>query len=509
MRCDARESLQFRRVTGWLGDFFRFWWALFYWNTRKTWFRLRGAHRDDCPCQNYSDSGHALDSRCDAVVHWQKPARFRRVCPLLAATPNGWRCSADAERVRPFWGRAGAYLAGALLGCYLLGTIGVYTALRLARYETSYLAVVWPGRWGELRNSQEKLYAARAQKALQAGNYQEAILSLEMVTKLNPRNYAAGLALAGLSQVAAQPHVADHIYERLMHDVPEQRIQTAQIWFRLLLARGAYGKVKPLAAAMMNEDPGDRAAWLHALLFSARRTDDGAYLGDVLAAQPHLPGWCVEIIGTEQQLLQKHPALALPRLLRVHRQPASPYLPYYQIDRLLRHGYVDQANAVLDNYRGALRPDEATFLRLRVYQAKGWTSLVDPELDSLLRYEMSPRIIGQFCSYLIKYPNPAFFAHYHDRFVAAALPVNADTISLYQASYLAAILSGNTARAEKIAGRITQYTASNARVLRGLGELLKGPADHDRLIRILPLVPLPTEVLYAVLDRPGTPPASK
>ena len=55
-------------MTGWLGDFFRVWWALFYWNTRKTWFRLRGAHRDDCPCQTYSDSGHAMDSRCEAIL---------------------------------------------------------------------------------------------------------------------------------------------------------------------------------------------------------------------------------------------------------------------------------------------------------------------------------------------------------------------------------------------------------------------------------------------------------
>jgi hypothetical protein len=496
-------------VTGRIGDFFRFCWALFYWNTRKTWFRMRGAHRDDCPCQTYSDSGHALDSRCDAILDWTQPARFRLVCPLLVQTPQGWRCSVNAESVRPFWGRALCHGAVLALIVYLAGTVAVYTILRVARYETGYLAVAWPPRWGELRDSQEKLYATRAQKAIQAGNYQEAILSLERVTQLNPGNYAAGLALAGLSQVAAQPYVSDHIYERLMRDVPEQRRQTAQIWFRTLLARAAYPQIKELSTRMLSEDPAERSAWLNALLFSSRQTGDHAYLGKVLSEHPHLPEWCTELIGIEQLLLQGHLDRALPRLSRVHRQPAAGYIPYYQVDRLLRHGETDRASDLLRAYGGQLQPDEAAFLRLRVYQAKEWTSLARPELDALLRYEMAPRIIAQFCAYLINRPDPALFARFHDRLAAANLPVNAETVPLHQAVYLAATLAGDTARAEQITARINQYTSSDARVLRGLGQLLKGPGSDPRLPRILPLVPLPTEVVYAILSRAAPPLSAK
>ncbi len=462
---------------------------------------MRGAHRDDCPCQTYSDSGHALDSRCEAVLQWQQPARFRRVCPLLVQTPHGWRCSVNAESVQPFWGRAFLYATALGLTLYLAGTLAIYTVLRAARYETSYLAVVWPPRWAELRDSQEKLYAARAQQALQTGNYQEAILSLEMVTQLNPRNYAAGLALAGLSQVAAQPYVSDHIYERLMREVPEQRRQTAQIWFRTLLARAAYEQIRGLATTMLSEDPAERTAWLNALLFSCRQTGDHAYLGTVLSQHPHLPDWCTELIGLEQLLLQGHLDRALPRLTRVYRQPAADYIPYYQIDRLLRYGETDRAHSLLRAYGGQLQPDEAAFLRLRVYQGKDWTSLAGPELDSLLRYEMAPRIVAQFCAYLINHPDPALFVRYHDRFITANLPVNATTLPLYQATYLAATLVGETARAEQIAAQIKQFTSSDARVLRGLGELLKGRTADPRLLRILPLVPLPTDVIYAILNR--------
>lgn len=496
-------------MSGWLGDQFRFYWALFYWNVRKTWFRLRGAHRDDCPCQTYSDSGHALDSRCEAVTHWNQPARFRRVCPLLVETPQGWRCSVNAESVRPFWGRALFHGGSLALALYLLATLAVFGILRLAHYDTRYITVVWPPRWSELRDSQEKLYAAKAQQALQAGNYQEAILSLEMVTQLNPRNYGAGLALAGLSQLAGRAYVADHIYDRLMRDVPEQRRQTAQIWFRNLLARAAYPEIKVLATNMLNEDPAERAAWLNALLFSCRQTGDHAYLAMVLTEHPHLPEWCTELIGIEQALLQGQVERVLPRLTHIHRQPESPYVPYYQIDRLIRHQALDQAGEILRAYGSQLQADEAGFLRLRLYQAKGWTALVKSEFDTLLGYGMAPRIVAQFCAWLIVHPDPELFVRYYDQFEKAGIPLDANTVALHQSTFLAAVAAGDVTRTETLAQRITQYTASDARVLRGLGELLRAPDSDARLPRILPLVPLPTEIVYAILNRQADPVPAK
>lgn len=496
-------------MSGWIGDFFRFYWALFYWNARKTWFRLRGAHRDDCPCQNYSDSGHALDSRCEAVADWVQPRRFRRVCPLLVETPHGWRCSVNAESVRPFWGRALFYGGALAIVLYLALTLVVYGFLRLADYEASYGAVVWPPRWAELRDSQEKLYAAKAQRALQTGNYQEAILSLEMVTQLNPGNYAAGLALAGLNQVAGRPHISDHIYERLMHDAPDYRRQTAQIWFRNLLARAAYPEIKKLAPAMLTEDPAERAAWLNALLFSCRQTGDSECLAAMLAQHPHLPEWCTEIIGIEQALLQDQLDRVLPRLTQVHRKPGSAYLPYYQVDRLVRHGALEPAGDLLRAYTNQLQADEAAFLRLRIYEAKGWSSLEQSEFETMLRFEMAPRIITQSCAWLIVHPDPALFARFFERYAAAGLPVDAKTVALHQAVYLAAVAAHDVNRAEETVKRITQYTASDARVLRGLGELLSAPATDPRLPRVLPLVPLPTDIVYAILDRTTAPPSAR
>ncbi len=495
-------------MIGWFGDFFRFWWALFYWNTRKGWFRLHGAHRDDCPCQNVSDSGLAFQTRCEAITQWDRPARFRRICPLLVETPDGPRCSVEAERVRPFWGRAAAYTGAALLALYLAGTAAVCLTLRAANYDISYLVVAWPPRWTELRGAEERLYAARAQAALASGNYQDAILSLEMVCQLNPRNYSAGLALAGLSQAAAQPTVADHIYERLMRDVPEQRIATAQIWFRTLLAGANYAKIFPLAAAMLSEDPEQRGAWLNALLFAARQTHDDAPLRTVLLNNPHLPDWCTEIINLEIELLDNRLDAALPGLTRVDRAPPSPYLPYFQAERLLRHAHADQADALITAYGKRLPADEAAFLRLRIYRTKGWSALIDTEFDNLLQYPVTPRLAAKFCAFLLAHPDPGLLARYLDRFTAAGPAISTATIPLYDAGVLAAALAGDPARADRLRGEITRFTSSDARVLNGLIELLKDGKPDARLPRILPLVPLPTEVVYAILERPaaGPPP---
>jgi hypothetical protein len=489
-------------LTGWIGDFFRFWWALFYWNTRKTWFRLRGAHRDDCPCQNVSDSGLALQTRCDAIIHWHQPARFRRVCPLLKETPDGWRCSVEAEGVRPFWGRAALHAAGLLLAFYLAGTVVAYAGLRVARYEVSYLSVAWPPRWRELRNAQERLYATRAQQALARHDYQDAMLSLEMVCQLNPRNYSAGLALAGLSQVAAQPFVAEHIYERLMRDVPEQRLQTAQIWFRVLLARSAYDKIIPLAGAMLSEDPEQRAPWLNALLFAARQSQDSGALRYILLQNPHLPDWCTELITIELDLLENRPDSAWPALMHIRHDAPSNYIPYYQVEQLLRQGRTDDANTVLTAYAGQLAADDAVFLRLRIFHAKRWTSLIGTEFDTALQYPLSPRLAAKFCAYLVTYPAPDRTARFLDKFFKEGPAISAETLPLYQAAYLAAGRTDDAIRSGRLRAALAKFTAADTRVLDGLIELLQAGKPDPRLTRILPLASLPIEVVYAILEQP-------
>ncbi|MEI6107448.1 MAG: tetratricopeptide repeat protein [Opitutae bacterium] len=479
---------------------------MFYWNARKAWFRLRGAARDDCPCQNASDSGLALETRCDAIIQWNQPARFRRICSLLKETPAGLRCSVEAERVRPFWGRAMVYVATSLLGIYLTMTCAAFLVLRAVHYDISYATVAWPMHWSRFRVAQENLYTQRATAALQAGNFPAAMLSLEMVCKLNPGNYGAGLTLARLSQAAGQSSVADHIYERLMRDAPDERIKTAQIWYRTLLGRGDYTKIIPLAAAMLSEDPAERGVWLYGLLFAARQSHDGRALGVVQQENPHLPEWCTNLIEAEQSLLEQQAGLALPLLTQVHRQPADPVIPFYQVERLLLSGHYAQAEKQLAAYSKVLPFDEAAFLRLRLDQAQGRRDLLRAEQSDLLRQPLSVRLAGKCCAYLIAQRRSEMAPPFLNLFIHAGPPLTEETVPLYQAAYLTAALAGETVHQEAIRAQLMHFTSSDTRVLHGIYQVLKPGKPDPQLARILPLVSLPLEVVYAILELPPAPP---
>jgi hypothetical protein len=409
--------------------------------------------------------------------------------------------------VRPFWGRALTFFSAALLGLYLLAAVAVFAVLRSASYPVTFWTVAWPPRWSDLRGSQEKVHALRAQQALAKGDFKAAILSLQRVCELNPRNYGAGITLASLVQLAGQPSVAEHIYTRLMHDVPEQRATTAQAWGRALLAGGDYVQLKPLALSMLSEDSGRREAWLHAVLFAARQTRDTEVLRPLLNNEVGLPNWCVEIAGIELLLLEQRTEPALPRLNRIQARPGSSYVPFYQVDRLLRLGRPEQAGQVLESYGTGLPADEAAFLRLRILRARKWTSLLEPEYDTLLGYPLTPRLVALFCASLAEEPVPDLLGRYLDRFQRQGPALSNETLPLYQASYLVAVLGGEKDRAEKIVATINRFTSSDAKTLRGLAEALTSPKMAPQVNLILPLVPLPMEVVYAIHLRQTPPPA--
>jgi len=114
---------------------------------------------------------------------------------------------------------------------------------------------------------------------------------------------------------------------------------------------------------------------------------------------------------------------------------------------------------------------------------------------------MAPRVVAQFCAYLLTAPEPAAVARYYEQFERSGPPLSAETLPLYQATYLVVALAGDSAQAGDIQTKIMKFTASDARVLRGLVELLKPNKPDPRLARILPLVALPTEVMFAILER--------
>jgi hypothetical protein len=223
-------------VLGWLADFLRLVWGLPYWNSRKAWFR-RSRGRTRCPCQNPSDSGRAFETGCEACIAWSKPARFRRVCPLLVETPQGLRCSVDAADVAPFWSRMLGLYGGMLLAGYLTSAITVFTVLRTIGYPVSVVHVTWPGLWHRVPQARGWFFAQKSQRAFAEGRPAEGLLYLSNAHQFDPGNYEITLELARTYQ-SGPVRESDLLFENLLRDHPAQRDATAQEWFRALLARG-------------------------------------------------------------------------------------------------------------------------------------------------------------------------------------------------------------------------------------------------------------------------------
>ena len=490
------------RVIGWFADFFRFAWGLFYWNTRKSLFRIRG-RRGRNPCQNSSDSGRALETQCDACLHWDKPARFARVCPLLVTTPHGLRCSAHAADVRPFWGRTARYYGGAILGVYLAGALGVFIFLRSIGYPVSVLHLAWPGLWYRVPQVRSAYFFEKGNQAFNAGRIKEGLLYFDNAYKFDPANYLAGLALARNYQTT-HTAISDAVYARLYHEHTRQRAATAQDWFRALLARGDFPKITELAALELVADPAHASPWMRALVFATRQTGDTAPLTALLTSKdPAATPWH-QLIATE--LLVRGPDRnALREALRAPWPLTAPaYARYYQIEALIALG--DHFNALdqLGRQVGRLDEETALGLRLAAYARAGSKSQLTYEFNVLLTRPLSPPVIKVLTAHLVRNPDPALFTLLYDKFERANLPLTTDNAGSHFSVLCVAGVHRDRVRLRALILRLKDLASASFLRLNLVEDFFNNESPAKRISTFLPILPVPLEVTYALLERyPG------
>jgi hypothetical protein len=410
-------------VVGWLADFFRLAWGLLYWNARKTQFRLsRGRMR--CPCQSPSDSGRALETNCGACMQRAKPARFKRVCPLLTETPHGLRCAANTADVRPFWNLTGLYYGGTLAAIYLAGVIGVFGFLRIVGYPISIVHVARPGLWHRVPQARGWFFVERANRAFAAGKTSEGLLFLVNAFEFDPRNYAVGLTLARHYQLL-QPTTSDQFYDRLMREFPGQRDTTSQDWYRALIARGDFVQAATLAA-----------------------------LGDLYGA--------LDLLGRRQDVLGQTARYTL------------------ELDILAAAGF-----------RGTLLRN----VEMLLGQSQRGT-------------EFMPTV-ALLCGHLVRHPDPEIFARLTQRIAREPMDFNNDTAGVW---FLLVCAAGAVADRERLHSLILQLkraSKSSFAALDAVEAFFRGEGGARRATSFLPVLPLPLDVAYAMLDRfPGQPPAT-
>ncbi len=491
-------------MIGWLADFFRAAWGLLYWNLRKSLFRLRRG-RGRCPCQSPSDSGKAWVTGCEASLSWDRPSRFRRVCPLLQQDKEGnWRCSVDTAEVRPFWGRLAGFYGGGILAIYLLAVLTAFTGLRVIGYRVQPWTLAWPPAWHQLDRVRSEYFMERARQAYADRKVNEAIMSLTLAYQLDTDNYAAGLQLAQLWQTghAVQAAQSNQIYDHLMRDHPEQRTGTAQAWYRALLARGDFDTIGKLSADALRFDSDHAAPWLHALLFAIRQTGDPAPLHRIMADPTGLDAETLTLLTLEATVREEPLMRAISALQNPSPSLLTAYGAYYRVNRLLQLGAAREAQILLERTGARMGERERISTQLDVYAAMGWGSLRRSLVDTLLAGPSNLPTVELLCAHLIRHPDASLTTLLFDRLEASPLPATSANYGGYAALYCTAGVNRDFERLGQFSHALRQISGSSFHTLNAADLFFQHEEPSRRAQAILPLLqPLSIDVAYALYQR--------
>lgn len=495
-------SRNLRPVIGWIADWFRTAWGLVIWNLRKSVFRLRqGASR--CPCQNPSDSGRAWETRCDACFDWHRSVRFRRVCPLLKAAPDGsLRCSVDAADVRPFWGRCFGYLGGAAMAGWVLAAVAVFGGMRAIGYPVTLTAVAWPPAWGAINEARSSYFVQRAEAAYMNGRVNEAVMSLTLAHEYDPANYTAGLLLARIWQ-RDRAATSDELYRRLLADHAGRRPETARYWLRALLPRGDFVTIEQLAAAALRFDPGHATAWMHALLFANERTGNVDLLDAFQQPDSGLPAGTRRVLELESACRSGTTAQVRALLMGPLEPDAADFMAYFRVRRLVALGFPAEALDLLAQASGRLSSRDHAELSLLAYEAAGHDRLIDAAFDRVIAGPATREMIEVVCGHLIQHPHPGRYERFMRRLEREGPPGAAGGGREILARYSVAAVHRDEERAARLAELVPAGPGISGGAL-ALAEAFFRRPQPERLPEVLPeLQPLPLNINYALLARFG------
>ncbi len=415
-------------------------------------------------------------------------------------------CSAHADAVRPFWGRAFLLLSSTGLGAWLLVALLAFTGLQLVGYDLSYRQVAWPPAWREFREIQSRFYLQKAREAHAAKRPGDSLLALRQAYDLNPRDHSTGLLLAQLSQ-AGQPALSDDIYRRLYNARPDLRETTAQAWYRALLARGDFATMQNLAADRLasGETAALPPAWLQALLFVTRYSGETAKLAE-LAASPSLSPAQRALFTLSSTL----PSLPAPERVRALASSVElerdPVVLAQLLRALLHENRPNLVVSLLETHALPLDDREKTRLRLDALSLASRHEEHSALLREVLALPTNPAVVELLSAHLIARPNLAALRACAEKFRLDPLPAEETSYPRLLAWFAACGANGDAELLRAAANSIRTVVARDSVALEIAQQtLLSGP--DLRLDALLPLIqPLPLEVAYALYERFAPPP---
>lgn len=501
VKLEGRASARWPRVggTGVAGDGLRALWAMLYWNVRKSAFVL-GGRKGAAPCQHQLDVQDGLPPRCEAVWHWAGPGRFRRVCPLLMRTAEGWCCSVRAEQVRPFWGRAFVVYALLATCLYLAGVGGFWGFLRTVGYrEIAFSDVAWPGNWVRIKPAQAAYFRAQGREAMARGDFPAALLALSTAERFNRGGYEERLFLARMWAQQGNVGFADQVFESVVTDFPDRAREASVVWHDQLLAVGAFEALADLCLRQIAQPENGGGLWAFSLLFAldhgrlAHETNerDAAHLVQA-------PLSVRELIGVLAQWQRGDNDGAAARLSAMRFAGDERLLMRLQVEWLARLGRPGEAGVALSRWAGALGSFEVAALRYTIDVASGDRDAARANFVGLLRdgpLELTEA--DRLCALVIEAQDGASLRRTPGFFALA--PLNADART--QAAFWVAARACN--EPSLVAGARARYEwATGGETLPIVAELdfrKQNAADRGSPLFIASFVPLPRATIYALI----------
>ncbi len=473
-------------LDSWAIDLIRIAWGLIAWNARKTKFRLGLSRR--CPCQAPSDSGIAGETRCEASFLLDRPTRFQFVCPALRNTPAGWRCHHDRATVRPYWGRCILTYATLALLLWVTGATLWFGSLRIGGvHRVAWLDCVWPPRHERVGEARAEHFRNQFQHAISEGNIPAAIVALHSAFVSCDTCWRDGLVLAQIYERTGQFAAADHIFDQAEQRAPDHHTTITVARHDALLHSRRFRSLAELAWREFQHATNDRETWL-------------VPLAHALAADP----LAVKVLPpTDERNDLTSGERALLELAANHQRP----LPAFIRNQIITTPANNPTQAILrwrllldqgDRLAAlqAINRDTATLSRFELELAR-WAT-IDPRTSAaqaaqwwldLIPLDPAPAHIARLVAVALRSPFQVPLAALRVR-----LPDD-DRASL-AALWVLAVRQGDANLATDLLKDMGYFPEANAL-----------PLDPNALAARLPitatLLPIPREVLYALMPSPG------
>jgi len=494
-------------MLGWLGDLGRLFGGLLYWNLRKALFQIRGAS-GPAPCQHPSDSGLAGKTGCEACIGWRDPARFQRLCPLLATSDDGRRvCSVNAAEVRPFWGRAVVLYCGSAAAVALAAVLICFSALWAIGYRVPLHVVAWPPAWHRIRLARADYFYRMALQSIAAGQVRQSYLALSQAYTLDPDNINSALLLAQYTQIA-NPDYSDAIYSRLVFGHRGNFEETAQLWLRALLARGDFPSAGALSSRMLADGAGYAPAWTQALLFAETMGGDPSEVDRLLAGRGAVPAEARSVLSLAKTI-RGAAAAERAKILGIYMGGATTtFEVYYALGRLIGAGRASDVVAFLEGQSAAaLGPYDRESLKLDAYSALGWSAVVRKEIGFLTDQGVSVPVATLISGHLVRYPDAESAGRLFSLLDQKPMAATAGFAGAHTALMCMAGVNGLGTRMRQEADSVGKVMGgefpSRGRVVDFFED--RSPAKNPAAI--LPGLPeLPLELVYALFGHYRAPP---